>query len=176
MISTTDFEEYVRCIQDPELCKKYEDQWIWIECNLTDPSYAEREDVQSHFRRRKDILQALKHIGSVVQIVGRYYVLDGIQLTNEDCYWLCTDISGKKIAQTCVAACCILSKMKLFSSIKITDLVPGDVFNVIKTDGTTVTVQLTTVMVKNEYLEYVFADKTTQRVYTIDQIWAFEKL
>ena len=171
MINTTDFEEYIRCTQDPELCKKYEDQWIWIVCTLTDPSCVERKDIQSFFSKRTDILQELKYIGSVVQIANRYSVLDGIQLTNEDYYWLCTDIRGEKMALTCVAACYVLSEWRLLDDIKITDLTLGDVFRIIKIDGTTVTAQLT---IKEE--QYTFIDQTTQQIYTVDQIWAFRKL
>lgn len=92
-----------------QLCGAKDDSNIWYitEYNLK-PADLNRWEVKKMFKRRPDILKMAKyHVGDICKTThGEIGIFRGVQVTDEDYYWLIEDLStGKNKCITCVEGC-----------------------------------------------------------------------
>lgn len=103
-----------------EKCGAKDDKHIWYitEYNLK-PQDLNRWEVKKMFKSRPDILKMAKyHVGDLCKTThGEIGIFQGVQVTDEDYYWLIKDLSTSKIkCITCVEGCKVYNTYKIFDN------------------------------------------------------------
>lgn len=106
-----------------EKCGAKDDMHIWYitEYNLK-PEDLNRWEVKRMFKRRPDIMKMAKyHVGDLCKTThGEIGIFRGVQLTDEDYYWLIEKLDGEKCCITCVDGCKPYNTYKVFDdSVKL---------------------------------------------------------
>lgn len=116
-------------------CKASDDPHIWYitEYNLK-PEDLNRREVKHMFRNRPDILKMAKyHVGDLCKTShGDIGIFRGVQVTDEDYYWLIEGLNGEKLCVTCVDTCKPYNTFKLWpkeSNDTLSSKLPGILLN-----------------------------------------------
>lgn len=105
-----------------EKCGAKDDIHIWYitEYNLK-PEDLNRWEVKKMFKRRPDILKMAKyHVGDLCKVHNTVGIFRGVQVTDEDYYWMVEKLNGEKYYCTCVDECKPYNTYKIFdNSVKL---------------------------------------------------------
>ena len=99
------------------LCGADQDVNVWYitEYNLKPEDLNRKKIMDKLFKRRPDIIKAMKYKrNTICRIHGEIGIFRGIQLTDEDYYWILERADGSKAYCTCVDACQFLSAWNKF--------------------------------------------------------------
>lgn len=100
-----------------KLCGANDDRSIWYitEYNLKPEDLNRKKIMNKLFGHRPDILKAMKYkIGIICKVHDQIGIFRGVQLTDEDYYWIVERPDGSTCYSTCVDECKFLSAWNKF--------------------------------------------------------------